>query len=639
MTNAKGSTPEESLIPYRATELEGARILVLAAHPDDEVLGPGGAVTLAAEKAEAIRVWIASDGTRQEGVAEPEAAYAERRREESRRAAAILGTSPPLFGGLPDRGLSELREDLKAALAQQIQAFHPDTVLCPSPVEIHPDHRALGEAIYDLVSASRPEDADHDRFRFLSIAYYELSHPLLPNTLVDIAAAADRKRQAIAAFVSQQGVRDYGAAMGGLNAYRRLTLAGDGPVEAFRVVSYAEASTRSLEELRREMGPATGVRAGERAPAPLAVVVRTRNRPELLKEALGSLAAQTARPEQVVVVNDGGASTQGILAAFRSSFELTVDESPARQGRSAAANRGVAAARRELVAFLDDDDLCYPDHVERLLRAQRSGPEPVVYSDAVTAVYARKGETWEVRTRALQYSLDFDPEYLLLANYIPLHTLLLPSALVAKTGGFDTALEYSEDWDFLIRLSFETSFRHLRAVTCEYRVFDAGEGDPSHAAAGSVAFQAARRTIYERYRGRRNDEGLARTLDRLRAQVSFWYDRDRVSQGELHYQRESHRRLNASLHRAGERLGVAETDLAAARASVAALEAERARLSGELEAARARGGELEASNESYRKTVAAMQAEIANLNDLLSQIYRSKTWQLHLILERLRGRG
>jgi LmbE family N-acetylglucosaminyl deacetylase/glycosyltransferase involved in cell wall biosynthesis len=635
LTDAKGSSPEESLIPYRATELAGPRILVLGAHPDDEVLGPGGAVALAAEQAESIRVWIATDGTRQEGATEPEAEYAARRREESRRAAAILKTSPPLFGGLPDRGLALRREDLKAALAQQIQAFHPDLVLCPSPVEIHPDHRVLGEAVFELVAASRAEDADHDLFRFISIAFYELSHPLLPNTLVDIAGAADRKREAIAAFVSQQGVRDYGAAMGGLNAYRRLTLSGDGPVEAFRVVTYAEASTRSLELLRREMGPTAVVQAGERAPAPLAVVVRTRNRPELLKEALGSLAAQTARPEQVVVVNDGGASVQGIAGAFRSSFDVTIEESPARQGRSAAANRGVAAAQRELVAFLDDDDLCYPDHVERLLRAQRSGPEPVVYSDAVTAVYARKGEVWEARTRTLQYSLDFDPEYLLLANYIPLHTLLLPNALFVKVGGFDKALEYSEDWDFLIRLSFETSFRHLRAVTCEYRVFDAGEGDPAHAAAGSAAFQAARQTIYERYRAWRTDEGLAHTLDRLRAQVSFLYDRDRISQGELVFQRESHRRLNASIFKAGERLGQVEGDLAASRERLAVLEAE----SGRLAAAEARAADLAASNETYRKTVAGMQREIANLNDLLSQIYKSKTWQLHLLLERLRGRG
>lgn len=608
---------EESLIPYQATELAGTRVLVLGAHPDDEVLGPGGAVALAALRAEAVRVWIASDGGRQEGVTEPEAEYAERRREESRRAAEILGTSAPLFGGLPDRELSSRREDLKALLAQQIQAFHPDLVLSPSPVEIHPDHRALGETLYELVAASRAEDADHDRYRFLSIAYYELSHPMLPNMLVDIASVSATKREAIAAFKSQQGVRDYGAAMGGLNAYRRLTLSGDGPVEAFRVVSYAEASTNSLEALRRQMGPAV-VRAGERAPAPVSVVVRTRNRPELLKEALASLAAQTARPEQVVVVNDGGASPREIADAFRSSFEVTVDEASARQGRSPAANRGVAAARRELVAFLDDDDLCYPDHVERLVRAQRSGPEPVVYSDAVTASYARRGEVWEARARTLQYSLDFDPEYLLLANYIPLHTLILPRGLFEKVGGFDPALEYSEDWDFLIRLSFETSFRHLRAVTCEYRVFDAGEGESGHAAAGSPAFQEARRAIYERYRGRRSDEGLARALDRMRAQISFWYDRDRVSQGELVYQRDSHQKLDTRLFQAGARLEQADRDRAAAQAHI---------------------GSLSEAMESYQKALAEQRTENVNLNDLLTQISRSRVWRLHLWLDRLRGRG
>jgi LmbE family N-acetylglucosaminyl deacetylase/glycosyltransferase involved in cell wall biosynthesis len=614
---ARGSAPEESLIPYRATELAGTRILVLGAHPDDEVFGPGGAVALAAPRSEAIRVWIATDGGRQEGVTVPEAEYKALRREESRRAAEILHTSAPLFGGLPDRDLSLRREDLKAALEEQILGFRPDLVLAPSPVEIHPDHRALGETLYELLAASRPEDADHDRYRFLSIAFYELSHPMLPNTLVDIAAVAAAKREAIAAFASQQGVRDYGAAMGGLNAYRRLTLSGDGPVEAFRVVSYTEASTNSLEELRSEMGPAV-VRAGERAAAPLSVVVRTRNRPELLKEALASLAAQMARPEQVVVVNDGGASPRAIAEAFRSSFEVIVEEAPARQGRSAAANRGVAAARRDLVAFLDDDDLCYPDHVERLVRAQRSGPEPVVYSDAVTASYARKGEVWEARARTLQYSLDFDPEYLLLANYIPLHTLILPRGLFEKVGGFDTALEYSEDWDFLIRLSFETSFRHLRAVTCEYRVFDAESADPAHAAAASPAFQEARRAIYERYRGRRTEEGLARALDRMRAQVSFWYDRDRISQGELVYQRDSHRKLNAQIAHAGARLEQVDKDLAAAYAHIK---------------------NLSDAIETYRKTLGEQKTENVNLNALLSEIAKSRVWRLHLFLDRLRGKG
>lgn len=593
---------EDALIPYAATELTGARILVLAAHPDDESFGAGGTLASNVGKAEAIRVWIATDGTGQEGVP-PEGApeYAARRREEAVRAAAILGLEPPRFGGLPDRGLAAGAESLAGAVAAVLDDFRPDLVFCPSPCEIHPDHRALARALYELVAASRPADPGHDRFRFLRMAFYELSHPLLPNTLVDIGASSGKKEQALAAFASQQAVRDYAGAIQGLNAYRRLTLSGRGPVEAFRVVSYEEASTTSLEAFRRAIGP-SAITDGAHGPAPVSVVIRTRNRPALLKEALESLRSQTARPRQVVVVNDGGASPREVTDGLRDAFDVVLEDPRLKRGRSAAANRGVALSTEQLVAFLDDDDRCFPDHVERLYAAHAQGPEPVVYADAVTVVYgqAPEGGGWEPRVRTLQYSLDYDPDYLLYANYIPIHTLLLPRELFRKIGGFDEGLEYSEDWDFLIRLSAEAPFRHVRAVTCEYRVFEAASDDPGHVAAGAGAFQDARRKIFERYASRRTDAGLARVLDRMRAQVAAWYDRDGISQGELKYLRESHRRATESLSR---------------------LQAEVQRL-----------GESD-------RLLREARAEVERSHGILEAIYGSRTWRLHLFLDRLRGRS
>ena len=616
---------EETLIPYQSSELTGARILVLAAHPDDESFGAGGTLALSAGKAEAIRVWIATDGTGQEGVA-PEGAreYAARRREEAIAAVAALGLEEPRFAGLADRSLSGLDSSrvLETAIREELAEFRPDLVFCPSPAEIHPDHRALARALFEEVASSRPGDPDHDRFRMMRIAFYELSHPILPNVLVDVAPVAEKKDEALACYVSQQAVRDYAGAIRGLNAYRRLTLSGRGPVEAFRVLTYAEASTTSLEELRRAIGPSL-VTDGDRGPAPVSVVIRTRNRPALLREALESLRAQTARPKQVVVVNDGGASPKEVVDGFRDAFPVLLDEPRQRRGRSAAANRGVALAKEELVAFLDDDDRCFPDHIERLAAGHRQGPEPVVYSDAVTVVYGQGEAGWEPRIRTLQYSLDFDPDYLLLANYIPIHTLLLPRELFTRVGGFDEGIEYSEDWDFLIRLSAETWFRHLRAVTCEYRVFEAPSSDPNpgHVAAGAGAFQDARRKIFERYAARRTDAGLARVLDRMRSQVAFWYDRDGISQGELRFLRESHRRLTESLGR-----------------SERERQSERARLTAENELLHGRLGEVFAKNEEYDNLVREAHVEIERLNSLLQTIYASRTWKLHLFLDKLRGR-
>lgn len=608
---------DPSLIPFEATDLTGARILVLAAHPDDESLGAAGTLALNAGRSEAVRIWIATDGTGQEGVAPEDAGrYGTKRREEAVRAAQVLGLETPRFGGLADRDLPADPGRLDAAIRAELEDFQPDLILCPSPAELHPDHRALARSLFDLVAASRPGDPDHDRFRFLRIAFYELSHPMLPNTLVDIASVAERKAEALAAYSSQQEVRDYAGAMQGLNAYRRLTVPGSGPVEAFRLISYAEASTTSFEQLRRAIGPGA-ITDGDRGPAPVTVIVRTRNRPALLREALESLRAQTVRPRQVVVVNDGGASPREVTDAFIDAFDVLLEDSKQRRGRSAAANRGVAVAREPLVAFLDDDDRCFPDHVERLVTGHRQGPEPVVYSDAVTVVYGQGENGWEPRVRTLQYSLDFDPDYLLLANYIPVHTLLLPRELFRKVGGFDEGLEYSEDWDFLIRLSGETPFRHLRAVTCEYRVFEPQSDDPGHAASGASAFQDARRKIFERYAARRTEAGLARMLDRMRAQVSYWYDRDGITQGELRYQRESHRRLDAAVVNLETRQ--------------AELRNEIARLTSEVEL-------LHARTEDYDRLLAAANVEVERLNGILEQIYGSRTWKLHLFLDRLRGR-
>ena len=148
---------EQDLIPYESSDLTAERILVLAAHPDDEVLGAGGVLALAAERGSTVRVWIATDGTAQEGVAEGEAAaYGELRRDE--RAGPPGARSFPLrVVGMTDRPRGEL-EAARPFVSRRDRGLRARPRPLPVSRRDPSGHRALAEALYGMVPQSRAGD-------------------------------------------------------------------------------------------------------------------------------------------------------------------------------------------------------------------------------------------------------------------------------------------------------------------------------------------------------------------------------------------------------------------------------------------------------------------------------------------------
>jgi LmbE family N-acetylglucosaminyl deacetylase len=226
---------EQTLVPYEASSFVASRVVVFAPHPDDEILGCGGALADLLDRGARVDVVLVTDGT--EGVRDTEerARIASVRFEESRRALESLGGGTLHAGGLPDRGLAERLGDVEALLGRWLVEAAPDLVFAPSPVETHPDHRAVAAALLRL--AGRP--ADDPAVRALegtTVAFFELSQPFRPNFLFDATRLRARKERAMGAFVSQAAARDYAGFVRGLNAYRRMTLSADVlSVEAYSV--------------------------------------------------------------------------------------------------------------------------------------------------------------------------------------------------------------------------------------------------------------------------------------------------------------------------------------------------------------------------------------------------------------------
>jgi len=245
-----GYTPEERLIPYRASTFAARRVLVLAPHADDEVFGCGAALADLAARGASIEVFVLSDGAGDEPDPAVRRRIAASRLEESRAALAELGGGDVRAGEFRDRRLEDDPAALRAALAREIAAFRPDLVFAPSPVEIHPDHRALAAALVALASSAVPALSD------AAVAFYEVSQPIRPNFLFDCGRHAEAKARAAKAFISQNGSRDYPGFVAGLNSFRRMTLPeGTSAVEGFWVAQAASLRGVSLAGLGAKMGP------------------------------------------------------------------------------------------------------------------------------------------------------------------------------------------------------------------------------------------------------------------------------------------------------------------------------------------------------------------------------------------------
>jgi LmbE family N-acetylglucosaminyl deacetylase len=175
-------------------------ILVIAAHPDDEVLGCGG--TLARHAAEGARIHVAflADGVSSRDNPPP-ATDLTARRAAARTALAILGITSVSFGEFPDNRMDGVDLlDIVKAVEAQIATHRPDTLFTHHAGDVNIDHRRLHDAV---IAATRPQTGQPVRtLLFFEVASSTEWQPpgsgpaFSPNWFVDIGPQLEKKLQA-----------------------------------------------------------------------------------------------------------------------------------------------------------------------------------------------------------------------------------------------------------------------------------------------------------------------------------------------------------------------------------------------------------------------------------------------------------
>jgi glycosyltransferase involved in cell wall biosynthesis len=210
----------------------------------------------------------------------------------------------------------------------------------------------------------------------------------------------------------------------------------------------------------------------------VSVIVVTRDRPRLLADALASIAAQECSPLEVRVGDDGGGSAAAVTESLP-LLEVTL--LPLNLGQAGAArNAAAAAARGEVLAFLDDDDLWKPGHLAGLLQAFADPSVGLAWRDCdVVRECVNEDGTREVLERRT-LARDWDHALMRRDDYLPPSTWGIRRSLFAALGGFDEGFRYSEDWDLLLRAAAATTVRRVPGVSVEVRLREPG-GAAEHA--------------------------------------------------------------------------------------------------------------------------------------------------------------
>ena len=183
----------------------------------------------------------------------------------------------------------------------------------------------------------------------------------------------------------------------------------------------------------------------------VSVVVPTRNRPALLRQALASIRALEAEDLtfEILVGDNGGDPETPRVAAEFNAIHIPV----AQNGAGAARNAGLEAATGEFIAFLDDDDVWLPSHVRPHLALMESDPELDGVLAQVMAVDQDLNEIagpWPWRAQPRDDALV----RAMLSGYYPQIGATVVRARVRETVGlFDVALLGDQDWDWQIRVA------------------------------------------------------------------------------------------------------------------------------------------------------------------------------------------
>jgi glycosyltransferase involved in cell wall biosynthesis len=197
----------------------------------------------------------------------------------------------------------------------------------------------------------------------------------------------------------------------------------------------------------------------------VSVILPVYNREHSVARAIRSVLAQTLRPLELIVVDDGSTDgTRDVLDSFGS--RITVIRQP-HAGAYVARNRGLRQSRGELIAFIDSDDAWLPDRLASQIPLMERPEVGLVFGDVV---HVRPGSD---RRRVTSFQVAPPRRGHVAAqfawcNFVPTSAVLVRRRCIEEAGGFAEDVSLSCDYLMWFRIALRHELDFIDRVVAEY---------------------------------------------------------------------------------------------------------------------------------------------------------------------------
>lgn len=219
----------------------GMRMLVIAAHPDDEVLGCGGYIARFAEKNEVFTT-IVTEGCSAQYADSDIGHLIEMKKEAAAAANHVLGVKEIFFGAFPDMRLDEVCHiEINRFIYEVIENIRPDLILTHHPGDVNLDHQLVYQSTMVAsrpINKNRPDILLYETPSATEWHSYDMLTAFIPNVFIDISGTLDRKIEALKCYDLELRSLPHPRSAYGLRAYAafRGLSAGLEAAEGFRML-------------------------------------------------------------------------------------------------------------------------------------------------------------------------------------------------------------------------------------------------------------------------------------------------------------------------------------------------------------------------------------------------------------------